>query len=183
MMDRLAITRFLALARRKGTLALCLALCALGLSATAHAQKIITFNAPGAGTGVFQGTYGSAVNLFGSITGNYIDSSNVYHGFLRAPNGAITEFDAPGAGTGAGQGTMIDGLNNLGVIVGHYFDASWADHGFLRAPNGTITTFNAPGAGGAWQGTAINWINNFMVMAGNDMDSTRIPKIGLTVPF
>ena len=70
---------------------------------------ITTFDAPGAGTGSGQGTFPSTVvclNPAGPISGATIDNSNVYHGFVRAPNGTITTFDVPGAGTGPGQGTM-----------------------------------------------------------------------------
>jgi len=83
----------------------------------------------------------------GAIAGVSLDASNVYHGFLRAPDGAITTFDAPGAGTGPGQGTFSDGINQAGTIEGEYVDASNVAHGFLRAPDGTFTTFEAPGAG------------------------------------
>src|SRR5215472_943601 len=60
---------------------------------------IITFDAPGAGTGPGQGTQGLAINQGGVIEGSYVDASNVFHGFLRAVEGTITTFDAPGAGT------------------------------------------------------------------------------------
>lgn len=43
---------------------------------------ISTFDAPGAGTGPFQGTYPYAINNAGAIAGTVIDSSNVSHGFL-----------------------------------------------------------------------------------------------------
>ena len=41
----------------------------------------------------------------GTIAGDYLDASNVYHGYVRAPDGAITKIDVPGAGTGPFQGT------------------------------------------------------------------------------
>lgn len=86
--------------RRKGAGALCLALCALGLCASASAQPtIITFDAPGAGTGMGQGTFGMIVTPAGTLGGVVIDANNVSHGFVRAPGGAITTFDVPGAGT------------------------------------------------------------------------------------
>jgi hypothetical protein len=69
---------------------------------------ITTFDAPGAGTAPgppFQGTFAGNINPAGVIAGDYADASNVIHGFVRAPNGAITTFDAPGAGTAPGQGT------------------------------------------------------------------------------
>src|ERR1700683_2316762 len=46
-------------------------------------RKIIEFNAPGAGTSSGQGTMPIGIVADGSILGWSIDSSNVYHGFLR----------------------------------------------------------------------------------------------------
>ena len=111
---------------------------------------ITTFDAPGAGTGPFQGTATTSVdgmNPAGATVGQYLDASNVFHGFVRAPNGTITTFDAPGAGTGAFQGTGVNGINPAGTMLGPYIDASNVFHGFVRAPNGTITTFDVLGAG------------------------------------
>jgi hypothetical protein len=65
-----------------------------------------TFDAPGAGTGAYQGTFAISINPAGAITGYYTDASNVDHGFLRARDGTITTFEAPGSGTGAYQGTQ-----------------------------------------------------------------------------
>src|SRR5260370_41456549 len=97
------------------------------------------------------------------MAGIYDDNSNVWHGFVRAPSGAIKTFDAPGAGTGSGQGTFTastDGLNPAGAIAGYTLDASNVYHGFVRAPNGAITTFDVPGAGtGPFQGTYSDGIN------------------------
>jgi hypothetical protein len=92
------------------------------------------FNVPGAGMGASQGTLPEVFNSLDVVGGPYIDSNNVYHGFMRYPNGTIATFDAPGAGTGAGQGTFADCLNDEGVIGGMYFDANGAVHGFLRTP-------------------------------------------------
>lgn len=116
---------------------------------------ITTFDAPGAGTSgsfpYFQGSFGSSINGAGVITGNYVDPSNVEHGFLRAPGGAITTFDAPGAlNTGAFS------INEAGTITGSFDDASSVGHGFLRAPDGTFTTFDAPGAVSSTAGYSIN---------------------------
>jgi hypothetical protein len=41
-----------------------------------------TFDAPGAGTAQFQGTFPRAINNAGAIAGTVVDSSNVAHGFL-----------------------------------------------------------------------------------------------------
>jgi hypothetical protein len=50
-------------------------------------SKIISFDAPGAGktAGSGQGTFPLSVSDSGAITGRYIDSHNVNHGFLRIP--------------------------------------------------------------------------------------------------
>jgi hypothetical protein len=94
-----------------------------------------TFDVPGAGTGSTQGTLYSGfagINAEGEITGAYVDAKNVSHGFVRAPDGAITTFDAPGAGTGVNQGTSPLGINSKGAITGYYIDANNVGHGFLR---------------------------------------------------
>jgi hypothetical protein len=46
---------------------------------------ITTFDAPGAGTGLNQGTLAVGINPEGAITGYYTDATNVNHGFLRLP--------------------------------------------------------------------------------------------------
>ena len=57
------------------------------LFANANERKtaIITFDAPGATHGLFQGTHGNAINQQGTITG-YFDS-NGNHGFVRTRDG------------------------------------------------------------------------------------------------
>jgi hypothetical protein len=104
-------------------------------------------DAPDAGTGPFpQGTFPSeftagGINPAGAITGFYVDASSVQHGFVRAPNGVITEFDPTGS-----IFTNPNFINTLGQITGFYFDANFVGHGFLRALDGSIISFDAPGA-------------------------------------
>ena len=81
-------------------------------------QKIITFDAPGAGTGAGQGTQPNAVNSAGVVAGWYLDDNNVWYGFLRTPDGKIITFSAPGAGTGTYQGSGGWGITPAGDI-GH----------------------------------------------------------------
>src|SRR6266480_5554045 len=86
---------------------------------------ITTFDAPNAGTGPGQGTFVFAVdclNPAGAITSASLDASDVFQGFLRAPDGTITTFDAPGVGTGPFQGTLPVGINQAGTIEGFYVD-------------------------------------------------------------
>jgi hypothetical protein len=102
-----------------------------------------TFDAPGAGTGADQGTYAHAINTAGIIAGDYLDASNVHHGFTRAAKGKITEFNAPGGGSGAYQGTFAYAISTAGDITGYDADASNVYHGFVRYTNGSIRMLRA----------------------------------------
>jgi hypothetical protein len=97
-----------------------------------------TFLPPGVGP---QGTncYNDCpvgLNDWGSITGIYLNANNVYHGFLRTPEGKFTTFEAPGADTTPGSlnGTFPYSINDWGAITGYYIDANNVSHGFLRLP-------------------------------------------------
>lgn len=95
---------------------------------------ITTFDAPGAGTSSYQGTgcpsdCPTSLNDFGAITGIYIDSNWVYHGYLRSPNGDITTIDPAGS-----IFTWSSGVDDFGVIAGYYADASGVYHGFAAVP-------------------------------------------------
>src|ERR1700722_4210532 len=140
--------------RGKGLFILCLALCmlCLGITASAKEPHIISFDAPGADTtpGSYNGTFATGMNNFGTVTGYYVDANDVYHGFLRNPDGNFPTFEAPGADTTAGSfnGTSPTSINDLGAITGSYTDANGFNHGFLRSPEGKFTTFEVTGAGG-----------------------------------
>jgi hypothetical protein len=118
--------------------------------------EFLTFDAPGTGTSVgFRWTFPNSINSpssisinnRGTVTGNYVDSNNVSHGFLRSPGGEFITLDAPGASSAAGSfdGTFPSSINNGGAITGNYIDANEVIHGFLRSPGGEFTTFDAPG--------------------------------------
>ena len=79
----------------------------------------------------------------GEVTGTYIDTAKVFHGFvlnladLVARFGAnpqaslagsfgFVSFDYPGAAA-----TIARGINSQGDVVGSYFDAAGKSHGFL----------------------------------------------------
>lgn len=103
---------------------------------------IATFDAPGAGTGMYQGTSAAGISPAGAITGWYTDAIFASHGFLRAVDGTITSFDVPGSG-----GIQPLGINPAGVITGNYlFPAGeflgfqfYEPHGFVRDAKGTLT--------------------------------------------
>lgn len=97
--------------------------------------KITTFDAPGAGTDSYEGTgcfsdCPVTLNDWGAITGIYIDTNFVYHGYLRSPQGKIVTVDPDGS-----TFTFPDGINDLGLITGYYQDANGTYHGFLRIPD------------------------------------------------
>ncbi len=136
------------LCRRSKSLALVIAMAvvaALACAAQASAQKIISFDAPNAGTGANQGTVAYGINLGGVITGRVTDSSFGTHGFVGTLKGGFTAFDAPGADPLLG-GTGAQAINDFGVITGYSVDGNGIYHGFVRAPNGKISVFDAPGA-------------------------------------
>jgi hypothetical protein len=138
---------------------------------------ILTFDAPGAGTGPGQGTTPEQINQFGWIAGFFVDASGVSHGFVRDAHGKITTIDAPGAGTSPGTGTVAYGINDAGTVVGGYRDNLGADHSYLRTHDGTITTFDDPASGGACgtgchQGTHAAAINLAGTISGFYIDAS-----------
>jgi hypothetical protein len=83
---------------------------------------ITAFDVPGAGTGPGQGTLIGTVdnlNSTGTISGYFLDASDVYHGYTRTADGTTTQLDDPNAGTGPQQGTEFSGINDAGMITGY----------------------------------------------------------------
>jgi len=139
-------------------------------SLNAPAHTIITFDAPGAGTGKGQGTAATVVTDDRSIAGWYLDSQSVKHGFFRAHGGAFATFDPP-----ASTWTSPQGMSAKLAIVGYYSDSNNVSHGFLRAPQGKINTFDFPDAGTAsGQGTFAGSININGGIVGYYIDSNNV---------
>ena len=92
----------------------------------------------------------SQINASGAVAGTCIDTSSVYHGFLRDSSGTITVLDAPRAGTASSEGTEILDLNSSGVAVGGInigvVNGVDTTHGFMLAADGTYTFFDPPQA-------------------------------------
>jgi hypothetical protein len=120
----------------------------------AQQATITILDAPGAGTGQYQGTFPTAINSARVITGYYLDANSVYHGFVLTRHGSFTSFDAPGAGNQANQypvqGTQAFSINPALAIVGYYTDTGGITHCFLRAPNGTFKNIDPPGSLGSF---------------------------------
>ena len=120
---------------------------ALAMTVQASAQKIITIDAPGAGTDAGLGTQANGINPEGTVIGFYLDADSAFHGFRRTPNGKFTKLNVPGAGTGYYQGTGGWGITPSGAIAGDYVDVNCLEHGYILEPDGKFITFEAPGAG------------------------------------
>lgn len=148
-------------------LSCCLASAAWPQTEAKH--TLTKFNAPGAGTASGQGTEGAGIVENGAISGWYIDSNNLAHGFLRRPSGKFATFDPIGS-----QDPYPEGMNSTLSIAGYYLDSGTA-HGFLRAPSGAVTTFDAPAAGtSSGQGTFAGNINAKGEIAGYYIDSSGV---------
>jgi hypothetical protein len=110
------------------------------------------------------------INTAGEVGGYYLDSSLVYHGFVRTSKGQITTFGLPG---GPGLAHYVGGINTSGELAGYYFDGN-AYHGFLRTTAGRLTYFEAPRAGkGYSQGTVALGINAAGTITGYYVDSNN----------
>src|ERR1700758_42396 len=137
----------------------CFAVTAWSQASSQGGNKIITFDAPGAGMNSGQGTVPESINSNGEITGQYYDENDVVHGFLRAADGTVTTFDVPGASTGVGQGTYPYSVNSRGEITGWFYRetaGTLGTHGFVRDAGGVITMFD----GGPNSGTVPLSINS-----------------------
>ena len=126
----------------------------------------ITFDAPGAATGPFQGTVAVSINPAGEILGYSFLSNGFMAAFLRNIDGTFNTFNVPGAllyaAAFSGEGPAGSSLNPAAEATGGYVDPNFVVHGFVRDPEGAITTFDAPGAGtivGSFQGTTPLAIN------------------------
>src|SRR4051812_11239039 len=84
-------------------------------------SKIRTFDAPAATV-----TYAYSINNQGAVTGAFVDSNHVQHGFVRASDGTITVLDFPGS-----AGTTPHSINSKGEIAGTHSDSSGLFHGFF----------------------------------------------------
>jgi len=114
------------------------------------------------------------MNAAEEMTGYYLDSEGVYHGFQRTPTGTITSFDAPGAGTSSGQGTIAEDINTRGEVAGYYADSYGVLHGFLRSPIGHYTKFDAPGAAVGTVPAGFDALSDNGVVTGIYIDSFGI---------
>ena len=130
------------------------------------AQTITTFSVTGA-----TNTFPAAINLSGTVAGEFQDASFYLHGFVRAPNGTITTFDPTFCTAGSTAVIGSSAINNPGAVIG-FCTAGIIQVGFLRDPLGNFTEIDPPGS----TLTQVNSINNSGEVAGSYVDSERPEK-------
>src|SRR5690348_9217766 len=96
------------------------------LAAAKAKATIVTFDPQGPSR-----TEPRSINKGGSIVGEFVDGTDTTRGFLRTPDGTITEI------TEIGQ-TVLDavGINDNGQITGAWADGNFFFHCFEREPDG-----------------------------------------------
>jgi hypothetical protein len=131
------------------------ALCCLTISAGGALARATytTFDAPNAGNCKYCGTSALYLNRQREIAGEYVDGHHRAHGFVRTPDGEITEISLA-----KDFDTRVSGLNADGVVAGYFNDTSSHTRGYLRAPDGKITLIDVPGAGP--DGTTVTDLND-----------------------
>ncbi len=107
------------------------------------------------------GAQATGINDNQSISGFFIDSAGVNHGFLLA-KGTFFTLDFPGA-----TSTQAFGLNNEDDVVGAYVDAQGLTHGFIF-DDGHFQSVDDPEGVGT---TTINGINNRGQLVGFFVDA------------
>src|SRR6202034_3137153 len=88
---------------------------------SAQAQTFTNFDAPGAGTGLHEGTIAIGINTAGTMTGLYLVNGDVAHGYVRASSDTRTTFSIAAAGAASNQGPFPVAINTAGTIAGMYF--------------------------------------------------------------
>jgi hypothetical protein len=143
----------------------------LACQPSAQCQTFTTFDPPGSVQ-----TQSVGISDLGVAAGFYFDANDLYHSFVRKPDGSIISFEAPGSGTARLQGTTAESINPAGAITGTYVDSKTIDHGFVRALDGTIATFDAPGSGTlvAYSGTKALSINLGGTITGSYQDNNLV---------
>ena len=147
--------------------------------------NISTFDVPGyrnTGEGAFFGGPALSMNPEGEIASSYLQTSNVYDGFLRHRDGTFDTFfaaDYPPCCIWS----FPTALNADGTIAGYLNDGYDLNRGFVRTRDGNVTLFDVPGAGtGDFQGTVVIGMTAGHVIAGFYTDDGGINHGFLRIP-
>ena len=104
-------------------------------------------------------TIAYGINNKNVVVGFFVDPDLIHsHGFMRTPDGKITQIDDP-LGTAV---TICVGINDEGAITGSYIDSSNVSHGY-KLKNGKFRTYPLPD---------INGINDKGVFVGSTTSRT-----------
>ena len=103
----------------------------VGFASPAFAQKITTFDVPGAFL-----TNPVSIGSDGQIVGCY-QIGITTHGFLRNTEGTFVSLDPPGA-----TFSYARAVSDTGQVLGGYVDSNFVNHGFLWSPDGEYTTID-----------------------------------------
>jgi uncharacterized membrane protein len=110
-----------------------------------------------------QNSQATDINNAGDVSGFYVDSGGIAHGFLL-DGGPFMSLDYPGS-----TSTQALGLNNGGLVVGDYIDAANLMHGFVyNIGAATFQTIDDPFGVGT---TTINGINDNGQLVGFYVDA------------
>ncbi len=118
----------------------CFALAAWPQARPQSENKIVTFDAPGAGTGSGQGTIPIGPNVWGAIVGFYFDTNSVPHGFLRSPTNFTTFAPAgsrpptPSASTQRGRSRETTFTRSACVTASYVRPTELSPRSTLRGP-------------------------------------------------
>jgi hypothetical protein len=109
----------------------------------------------------------SGLNDFGAIAGEYVDSSGVNHGFVRAGDGTITPFNVTGAGI-----SPVSIITQVGLITASCaLPTEISPSSTLRARALALAKARPP-----------NNINDFGVIAGSYIDSSGVDHGFVRIP-
>ena len=138
--------------------------------------RLDTFDVPMQGSG---GSAASGISASGDISGTYLDSHDVNHGYIRSANGTFTTVDYPGTG----NNTLFfgySGINNAGYVTGRAFDSSfnYITDFIYNSNTGAFTTpkFTDPITGMNFDSTSLVNVNEAGIVAvqyGNTGDKTN----------
>jgi hypothetical protein len=142
--------------------------------------KLTRLDAPGAGTGPWQGTAPLAINLEGEITGGLCDSNGDWHGFVRDVHGNMTDFLCPAPYDRDAIGYAVNFFGELAGFCGKQADGDFA---FTRSADGAFKVFGLPGAGtGYYRGTFNYGVNLHGWLTGEVTDENFVTWSYVMIP-
>ena len=125
-------------------------------------------NAPGAGSGLGEGTWLFGLNSSSAAVGYYLDEAGLSHGFERMPDGTYTTIDV------GKISTALYAINDNGLLAGRFVDRKTGRcPGFVSTPKGKLKKFDPPDDGGLWPNDCLSDgpLNNSGTLVGGYTDA------------